>query len=93
MHLRNAKSLSTFLHELQKEGANYGLQFNKDKCGIIRISRSETFTQNDEVTFLTGENVKIANQAKYLGCWLNDKGDPQREVRQRISTCMAILEN
>ena len=36
--------------------------------------------------------MQIASQAKYLGCWLNDRGDPQREVRQRISTCMTILK-
>ena len=30
--------------------------------------------------------------AKYLGCWLNDKGDPEREVKQRIANCMAILK-
>ena len=29
---------------------------------------------------------------KYLGCWLNSSGDPNREVRQRISTCMTILK-
>ena len=26
-----------------------------------------------------------------MGCWLNEKGDPGREVRQRITLCMTIL--
>ena len=36
--------------------------------------------------------VKTKNEAKHLGCWLNDRGDPQREVKQRIATCMTILK-
>ena len=42
--------------------------------------------------FLNGQAVNIKPEAKYLGCWLNNKGDPSREIRHRITICMAILK-
>ena len=32
------------------------------------------------------------NEVKYLGCMINDKGDPRKEVRKRISECMCIMK-
>ena len=62
------------------------------KCELIRISRTELFTDDDNVYFQNGQTVKIKPEAKYLGCWLNNRGDPAREIRQRITICMAILK-
>ena len=28
----------------------------------------------------------------YLGCWLNDKVEPGREIKHRIAICMTILK-
>ena len=61
-----------------------------DKCELIRISRTELFTEEDNVYFQNGQKVKIHNEAKYLGCLLNNKGDPSREIRYRITVCMTI---
>ena len=88
----NAKSLTTFLHLIQEDGDKYGLQLNMDKCELIRISRNELFNDGDKVYFNNGQPVLIKPEAKYLGCWLNNRGDPAREVRQRISICMVILK-
>ena len=87
----NAKSLTKLLHSIQTEGLKYGLQLNSDRCELIRISRTEVFTDDDFVLFLNGQKVIIKEEAKYLGCWLNNKGGPTREIRHRITICMAIL--
>ena len=63
-----------------------------DKCELIRISRIDLFTDDDKVFFKNGQPVLIKPEAKYLGCWLNNRGDPAREIRQRITICMAILK-
>ena len=88
----NAESLTKRLHLIQEEGGKYGLQLNLDKCELIRISRTTSFTEKDNVFFKNGQKVNIKDEAKYLGCWLNYKGDPTREVRQRITVCMTILK-
>ena len=31
-------------------------------------------------------------EVKYLGCMINDKGDPRREVRKRVSECMCTFK-
>ena len=63
-----------------------------DKCELIRITRAELFTDDDNVHFITGQKIEIKPEAKYLGCWLNNRGDPSREIRQRITICMTILK-
>ena len=88
----NARTFTKFLQNIQKEGALYGLKLNMSKCELIRIARMQSTTEADEVTFADGTKVKISTHAKYLGCWLNDRGDPNQEVRQRIATCMKILK-
>ena len=32
------------------------------------------------------------DEVKYLGCMINDKGDPRKEVRKRIAECMCIMK-
>ena len=77
---------------VQKEGGKYGLLLNLNKCELIRIARNNDLNETDKVTFINNEKVKEVTSAKYLGCWLNDKGDPAREVKQRITICMTILK-
>ena len=76
----NAQSLTELLHLIQDEGEKYGLQLNMDKCDLFRISRNELFTDDDNVYFTNGQAVIIKPGAKYLGCWLNNKGDPSRKI-------------
>ena len=40
----------------------------------------------------SGKGVKQINEAKYLGCWINDKGDLKREINKRISECFLTWE-
>ena len=59
---------------------------------MIRIYRGGIFTEVDNVYFKDGSAVKCKEEARYLGCWLNDKGDPEREINQRMSDCMIVLK-
>ena len=88
----SAKALTRLLRNIETEGAKYGLKLNYDKCEVIRISRAEPLTKEDTIYFKNGKTVKNKQEAKYLGCWLNDKGDPEREVKQRIANCMTVLK-
>ena len=89
----NAKRLTKLLQAIQKTGRKYGMHLNMGKCEVIRISRNAEFTARDDVKFEDNTTVITKNEAKHQGCWLNDRGDPQREVKQRIATCMTILKN
>ena len=87
----NAKALTQLLQIIQREGQKYGM-LNTDKCELIRIARNNDLTEKDVVKFSDGKIVNMKNEAKYLGCQLNNRGDPGKEVRQRIATCMTILK-
>ena len=89
----NAKAISRLLKEIQREGRKYGLILNKNKCEVIRIYRGGVFQEEDKITFEDGTEVKVSEEATYLGCWLNSRGDPNKEINQRISNCMTILKN
>ena len=41
--------------------------------------------QSAQVTFDDGTPMKRTNEAKYLGTMLNNKGDPAKELKARIS--------
>ena len=34
--------------------------------------------------------VPNKNEAKYLGCMINDKGDPVREIKKRLTECYIV---
>ena len=42
--------------------------------------------------FRNGKKVNTLNEVKFLGCMINDKGNPRREVRKRVSECMCTLK-
>ena len=42
---------------------------------------------NDRIKFKCGTLVPRHDESKYLGCMLNDKGDPKREINKRIAEC------
>ena len=69
----SAAALTRLLKAIEEEGAKYGLTLNYDKCELIRIYRGGSFTPRDKVFFTDGTAVKVKEEAKYLGCWLNSK--------------------
>ena len=45
--------------------------------------------KNANITFKDGTQVKKVSEATYLGVEINDKADPNRELRLRISNTMS----
>ena len=88
----NARSLIEHLHVIQMEGEKYRLKLNMARGELIRISRESVLTEEDNVYFLNGDKVAVTSGAKYLGCWLSDRGDPTKEINQRITICMTIVK-
>ena len=59
---------------IEKISGKYGMKLNKSKCEALCIRG------NDKVEFSDGGTVPPHNESKYLGCIINDKGDPEREI-------------
>ena len=71
------KTLSKLVKEIEIESAKYGLKLNYSKCEHICING------NDKIKYASGRQVPKANEAKYLGCMINDRGDPDKEVKKK----------
>eukprot|EP00975_Prorocentrum_lima_P058079 12181543-Prorocentrum_lima.AAC.1 len=63
----------------------YGLSLNKLKCELLRLGGAL-----EPVHFVDGSAVPVVDEAKYLGCVLNDRTDPRRELRIRMSLCITV---
>ena len=72
-------ALGELLAAIETEGAKYGMALNRNKCEAMCVGG------DDKIFFANGSQVPSHDQAKYLGCMLNDKGDLNREVNKRIS--------
>ena len=81
---QNTAAMNRLLHAIEQEGAKYGM--NKDKCEYISIGQ-----KGGVVRFRDGTKVPVKDEVRYLGCNINNKGDPSKELNQRISTCMSIF--
>ena len=44
------------------------------------------------IRFRNGEEVKEKEEVKYLGCHLNKKCDPTKEIRARIANTMRTMK-
>eukprot|EP00975_Prorocentrum_lima_P003394 744121-Prorocentrum_lima.AAC.1 len=75
--------LSSLLQALQRTGRSLGLHLNMDKCELLR------FHSDLDVFFDNGQRVKLAEEARYIGCFLNDSVCIKRELRRRIAACMS----
>ena len=73
-----------YLHKIEEESAKYGMKLNKTKCEVISINGK------DAIKFQDGTSVPPHDTVKYLGCVINDKGDPKKEISKRISERMVI---
>ena len=57
------------------------MKLNKKKCEAMCVRG------NDRIKFKCGAPVPPHDESKYLGCMLNDKRDPKREINKRIAEC------
>ena len=78
-------AMNRLLHAIETEGLKYGLKLNKTKCEYIKFGEAK------RVKFHDGTNVPLMHEVKYLGCNMNDKADPEREVLKRRTDCMITL--
>ena len=81
----NEEAMCRLLAEIEKLGSTYGLKLNKDKCEYIK------FGEASRVKFSDGTPVPLRHEVKYLGCKLNDEGDPRQEISKRMQDCMIAL--
>ena len=89
------ETLEKLLHGIEEVGANLGLRLNKKKSVLLLISRNikhptvmkdavkANSTVQRGVRYRNGDKVNEVKEVKYLGCRLNEKGDPQSEMNQR----------
>ena len=75
--------MESWLHHIETESGQFGMNLNRSKCVHIAM-----YTQ-ERIRFKSGEKVPSEHEATYLGCNINDKLDVAREVNDRIKVCMA----
>ena len=83
-------TLEKYLQKIEEVSGWYGMRLNKSKCEAITINGRHD--AENEIYFLDKTKVPQLNIVKYLGCMVNDKGDPRKEISKRISECMVILK-
>ena len=81
----NENATNRLLRAIEIEGANYGLRLNKKKCEYLHFGEARPVYFND------GTKVPQKHEVKYLGCNLNDKGDPEMEINKRRKECVIML--
>ena len=79
-------AMNRMLSAIETEGKRYGLKLNKKKCEYMKFGDAGT------VKFADGTHLKPVEEVKYLGCLLNDKGDPAKEVKKRIAEVTITLK-
>ena len=77
-------AMNRLLAGIEQIRVQYGLHSNKNTCDYI------VFNDNARVHVMDGAHVPMQTEAKYLGCWLNNKGDPTRELKTRMAKTAAI---
>ena len=85
-YAQTTASLNRMIQAIEEEGSKYGMRLNKTKCEYICIGQ-----KGGDVRFTDGTKVPIKEEVKYLGCVINQYGDPNKELTKRIGTCMTIL--
>jgi len=81
----NPKAINKFIKEIEIQGELIGMKLNKDKTEIIILGKNK----NVNIRFRDGTSVKKVTEARYLGVELNERADPNKELRLRISNTMS----
>ena len=82
---KDTRSMNKLLESIERIGENYGMKLNKTKCELLK------FGGRADVHFKDGVKVPQMGEVKYLGVILNDKCDNRKELKSKISNCMATL--
>lgn len=73
--------LQRLIDKLNTIITEFDMKINTTKTKIMRISRSQNVTLPITANGLRLEQV---NKIQYLGCWINNKLDPEQEIKCRI---------
>ena len=76
------------LKQIEIERRRRGLKLNRGKCEQISINGDA----RDKIKFTDGTVIKKLEEVKYLGCNMNNKADPEREIIKRKKECMKERE-
>ena len=79
-------AMNRMLRAIEEEGRRYGLRLNKKKCEYLKFGTA------GPVKFADGAKLYPVGEVKYLGCLLNERGDPEKEVKKRIIETTIILK-
>ena len=79
------EALNRLLAAIEVEGSKCGLKLNKKKCEYLHFGTA------GRVYFADGTAVPKQHEVKYLGCNMNDKADPERDIVKRKKDCMITL--
>lgn len=71
---RRVPAISRLIKEIEKEGREYGVKFNYEKCEYI------CFGIPDRITYDNSTQVSKKDEVKYLGVIINDHTDIIKEV-------------
>lgn len=77
----NIDDLQCLLNDINLASEALGLKINIKKTKVMIVSRNDY--PNARI-YLAGEEIERVKQFKYLGCLLNDKWDPETEIRSRV---------
>ena len=83
--VKDAKSASLLLQEIEKESQYYNMKLNEDKCETIAMGGKAT------VKFGNGKTMRNVEHATYLGGTLHRNVNPQVEIRKIISATIPIV--
>ena len=82
----DTRSLNLFLKTIERKGKEYGLKLNTGKCEMI------THQINPNVHPADGTKLRIVEEAKYMGCNLNDTSNYKKEIGKRISNTLVTMK-
>ena len=82
----DTRSINLLLHSIETECFKYGLKLNKDKCEVMYNTRTANVHSKD------GTPVPRKDSVTYLGCIINQEENMNKEISQRIATCMCTLK-
>lgn len=75
------EDLQFLIDRVTRECSNNGLSINTSKTKMLVVSKRDVgHTQ----LIVNNEPITKVNHFKYLGCWINDKLDPDEEIKTRI---------
>lgn len=81
----NIEDLQQMIDELNRIGTNYGLKINSNKTKFMIVSRRKLPYSNARL-IADGQTLERVAQYKYLGSWLHEDWDNDKEIKCRIET-------